>query len=213
MTVYGPDSEDVAVAPQVVPAGTTVELSAVVAERRYMTDTLHPVAAAEYFVDAPGQDSNGTPLSPSDGAWGGEVEPVTATVDTTGWTPGRHYLLVHGRSESGDWGPFTAVFVYTSGPNGSSPVIEGYVRDAVTEVSLEATVTANGFQTSSDAATGYYSLTVISDTYDLSAVTIGYTISTVLGVKALDGQTLRHDFYLSRVGPWRAYLPVVLRDG
>jgi hypothetical protein len=202
MTVYGPDSEDLAVAPHVVPAGTAVELAAVVADRRYLTDTLHPVAAAEYFVDAPGQDGSGTPLSPSDGAWGGEVEPVTATVDTTGWMPGRHYLLVHGRNESGDWGPFSAVFVYTGKPGVSLPQIEGYVRDAVTEVSLEATVTANNsFQTSSDATTGYYSLTVISDTYDLSAVAASYAISTVMGIEALDGQTMQQDFHLLRMAP------------
>ena len=201
MTVYGPDSEDLAVAPQVVQAGTAVELSATVVDQRYLTDTLKPVTAAEYFVDVPGEDGSGIPLAPSDGAWGGEVEPVTTTVDTTGWTPGRHYLLVHGRNESGDWGPFTAVFVYTSEPGTSSPVIEGYVRDADMEAPLEATVTADAFQARSDAVTGYYSMTVISDTYELTAVADGYESSSVLTVEAFDGQTVRQDFGLFRLRP------------
>ena len=42
------------------------------------------------------------------------VEKIHAAVAvdiTSGLTLGRHYILIHGQSDAGDWGPFTAVFL------------------------------------------------------------------------------------------------------
>lgn len=112
MTAYGPDAEELAVAPDAAPQSLPVQLTAAIADHRYGSDTLQPIAAAEYFIDAPGDDGAGIPMLPADGDWGDLIsETVTATVDTSGLAPGQHYLLVHGQNDSGDWGPFTAVFV------------------------------------------------------------------------------------------------------
>ncbi len=116
MTAYGPDTEDVTVAPGEVLPGTSAQLTANIADRRYGADPLVAVAAAEYFVDAPGEDGTGSPLAPADGFWGGPSEEVTGTVDTSGLALGRHYILIHGRNEDGDWGPFTAVFLIVGTP-------------------------------------------------------------------------------------------------
>jgi len=121
MTVYGPDTHSVAVSEPSVPQGTPVQLTATVFDARYGGDPLQPVVAAEYFADFPGADGTGTPMSPADGAWGGTSEGVVATVDTSALAPGRHYLLVHGRNDDGDWGPFTAVFLTTT--IGSDPEV------------------------------------------------------------------------------------------
>ncbi|MBN1136278.1 MAG: PKD domain-containing protein, partial [Anaerolineae bacterium] len=119
ITSYGPDTQNIVVTPDSVPQGTPVALTANVADHRYGGDTLKPIAAAEYFVDAPGADGSGIAMSPADGAWGETNEDVQATVDTSGMAPGQHYILVHGRNNEGKWGPFTAVFVSTT--TGSTP--------------------------------------------------------------------------------------------
>jgi carboxypeptidase T len=114
ITAYGPDTQDVAVAPDSVPQGTPVGLTANIADHRYGADPLQPIFGAEYFLDAPGDDGTGMAMSPSDGSWGGLSEDVEATVDTSALAPGKHSLRVHGLNDDGDWGPFTAVFVTTT---------------------------------------------------------------------------------------------------
>jgi len=111
MTTYGPDTADVAVVPSEVPPATPVQLTATVADYRLVGDPVAPIAAAEYFIDIPGPDGTGIPMAAADGAWGELSEDVTATAGTSGLTLGRHYILVHGRSDAGNWGPFTAVFL------------------------------------------------------------------------------------------------------
>jgi hypothetical protein len=113
---YGPDAQDLAVSPADVPGGTPVDLTGTVLDQRYGGDTLQPIAGAEYFIDAPGADGTGFPMSPSDGAWGETNEPVEAVVDTTGLSQGQHYILVHGQNDDGFWGPYTAVFLNVSTP-------------------------------------------------------------------------------------------------
>jgi PKD repeat protein len=76
-------------------------------------------------------------------------------------------------------------------------MIEGYVRDAGTNLPLAATVTAGSFQASTDPTTGFYSMTVISGTYDLTAESADHSAVTVTGVQAQDYQTVQQDFYLS----------------
>jgi len=111
VTAYGPDAEELTVAPGAALQSQPVQLTAVITDHRYGGDALQPIAAAEYFVDAPGDDGAGVPMLPADGDWGDLSETVTATVDISGLALGKHYLLVHGQNDDGDWGPFTAAFV------------------------------------------------------------------------------------------------------
>ncbi len=114
-TSYGPDAHTLAVSPDPVPAGTPVTLTATIEDIRllnsYCTLAEQPVAQAEFFVDAPGSDGSGLAMVPIDGSWDEIAEEASAMVDTSSLAPGTHYLLVHGRSSAGQWGPFTAVFL------------------------------------------------------------------------------------------------------
>jgi carboxypeptidase T len=110
-TAYGPDTQTESVVPDEVLPGTSVQLRANVADHRYGSDPLQPIAAAEYFLDAPAGDGTGIPMVPSDGTWGDLSEDVKAVVDTSGLALGRHTILVHGQNDDGDWGPFSAVFL------------------------------------------------------------------------------------------------------
>ncbi len=195
MTAYGPDTQDVVAVPGVIPPGTPVELTATVADHRYGADPLQPIAGAEFFFGVPGEDGTGTPMSPVDGSWGDLNEDVIASLDTSGIEPGQYYLLVHGQNDNGDWGPFSAVFLYVM-EEGVSPVIQGHVRDAGNNAPLDATVSAGTFQSYTDPDSGFYEMMVISGTYDVTAVATDYVTATVEGLEANNYEIITQDFYL-----------------
>jgi carboxypeptidase T len=133
ITAYGPDTQNLLTNPNDIPGGQPVDLTGTVLDQRYSGDPLQPIAAAEYFIDASGEDGTGIAMSPSDGAWSGTSENVQALVDTHSLGEGKHYILVHGKNANGFWGPFTAVFlsVFDAPPtadfSANSPVKLGQV--------------------------------------------------------------------------------------
>jgi len=118
--VYGPDATDLSATPDDAPGGLPINLSATIRDERYGSDLLQPVMAAEYFIDAPGEDGTGAPMAPSDGDWGETSEGVEVMIDTTLLSEGQHYILVHGMNDDGFWGPFTAVFLNIITPTSNS---------------------------------------------------------------------------------------------
>jgi PKD repeat protein len=203
MTPAGPDALDLAAVPGGVAPGEPVQLAATIDDTNYNNDNgaepVQNIVAAEYYVDVPPWVTTTVPIpypmSAVDGAFNETVEEVEATIDTAGLSQGRHIIFVRGQDAASNWGAISAVFLYVIDPV-VAPVIEGFVRDASTNAPLAATVTADPFQDDTDPASGYYSMMVISDTYDVSAVAPGYAISTAIGVEALDYQTVQQDFYL-----------------
>jgi len=199
----GPDALSVTLSKAGVVAGEPVTIAATLDDTRYNNQEgvapTQTVVAAEYYIDVPpwvtATTSISYPLAASDGAFDASVEAVAATLDTTGLSMGRHMVFVRGRDADGNWGPFSAGFLYSLDP-ATAPIIEGFVRKAESRSPLLATVSAGPFQTQTDLATGYYSMTLISGTYDLSAVAAGYAISTVEGLTLSDNQTLQQDFAL-----------------
>ncbi|MDW8317177.1 MAG: M14 family metallopeptidase [Anaerolineae bacterium] len=134
LTPAGPDALNVAVSSSTVTAGTPVNLTATINDTRYNnsrgTEPTQPIAAAEYYVDTPPWQG-GTPIAmaAADGSFNSTVENVTATVNTTGLTPGRHILFVRGRDSAGNWGAFSAVFLTVQAAPCQAP-------DAVTNLSI-----------------------------------------------------------------------------
>ena len=56
-------------------------------------------------------------MSASDGSFDATVEGVEATIDTTGLSAGQHIVFVRGQDAAGNWGAFSAVFLYVSAPS------------------------------------------------------------------------------------------------
>jgi hypothetical protein len=114
----GPEVLDVTASPNAGLAGSTVVLSAVADDtRKYGTVPAlpsHPISAARYSLDVPSwvEGSVTMPLAPKDGTFNAAREPLTATLDTAGWTPGRHTVFVEAANSTGVWGVPTAVFVW-----------------------------------------------------------------------------------------------------
>jgi hypothetical protein len=50
-------------------------------------------------------------MSAVDGSFNSTIEPVQASVFTSGLTAGRHTLFVEGQDASGNWGVPTALFL------------------------------------------------------------------------------------------------------
>jgi hypothetical protein len=76
------------------------------------TDALSNVTAAEYFIDSPGANGNGTAMSASDGNFNSSSEGVTATLTATqfnGLNGGSHTIYVHGKDAAGNWGATDSV--------------------------------------------------------------------------------------------------------
>jgi carboxypeptidase T len=206
LTPAGPDALSVAVAPGAIVPGTAVHLAATIDDTRYNnsngTEPTQNIAAAEFYVDVPPWVTTTTPvalpMTAVDGSFNQKTEAVEATIDTGGLAKGRHIVFVRGQDAAGNWGAFSAVFLYVIDPD-VAPVIEGYVRDAGNSSPLDATVTAGEFQTQTNPATGFYTMMVISGTYDVTASATGYASATASDVQAQDYQTVQQDLYLFAV--------------
>jgi PKD repeat protein/murein tripeptide amidase MpaA len=124
MTPAGPDAVgpvlDAGSDPSGVPGGTIVNLSASINDTRYNnsngSEPTQNIAAAEYYVDTPPWVTDPAPvaiaMSASDGSFDSTIEGVEAAVDTTGWSAGQHIIYVRGQDTDGNWGAFSAVFLY-----------------------------------------------------------------------------------------------------
>ena len=196
LTPAGPDALELTVSPAGLIPGDPAQLTAIIDDTRYNhsngAESAQHIAAAEFYLDVPPWITTTTPIAypmaVADGALDETIEKVEATIDTSGLSAGRHIVFVRGQDALGNWGPVSARFLYMLEP-GVSPIIEGHVREAQSDAPLEATVTAGAFQASTDPATGAYSMTVISGTYEISAVAAGYMISTATDTRR-SGRTL-----------------------
>lgn len=113
----GPEALTLAVSPATVNAGTTVNLTASINDTRYNsngwgTEPTQAIAAARYSIDTPiWQAASPIAMSATDGVFNATIEGVTAAVNTTGLSSGKHIIYVQGRDAAGNWGLPSAVFV------------------------------------------------------------------------------------------------------
>ncbi len=113
----GPDVLQANVFPASGQPGSLRSLQAVAASGRAFGYTPLPPApnltAARYTVDNPSWIAGTVThaLNALDGSFNSSNETIVATLDTTGWSPGRHTVFIEAQSVGGDWGVPTAVFV------------------------------------------------------------------------------------------------------
>jgi hypothetical protein len=133
MTPAGPDSLALALSagsdPSGVPAGTAVTLSGTIDDTRYNNsngaEPSQNITAAEYYIDTPPWVTSPTPvafvMSAVDGTFDSTSEAADGVIDTTGLSEGRHTVFVHGRDAAGNWGAFSAVFLYINNTVDTDP--------------------------------------------------------------------------------------------
>lgn len=199
MNPAGPDSLSLVASPAAVTPGEPVLLTATANDTRYAGgEPTQNISAARYSIDNPSwiTDTLTYPMEASDGNFNSNIENIQASIDTTDLSTGRHTIFVESKDANNNWGVTSAAFLYVIEP-GVSPVIQGYVREAGTNLPLAASVTAGLFNTVSDPATGYYSMTVISGTYIMIAEGADHDPVTIEDVIAQDYQTVQQDFLLN----------------
>lgn len=128
MTPLGPDTISLAVSSSTVPAGTVVTLTGVGNDTRYKSgsgEATQAIAQAEYYVDTPPWVTGATAIamSASDGNFNSTAENVTASVNTAGWSNGRHTLFLRSKDANGNWGAVSAIFLTVEGQANLAPII------------------------------------------------------------------------------------------
>ncbi|MEN6555406.1 MAG: M14 family zinc carboxypeptidase [Anaerolineaceae bacterium] len=148
MTPAGPDSINLALSQSSVPAGTIVTLTGQVNDTRYKSgsgEPTQPIAEAQYSADLPYWEAGYAPvaLSPADGSFNSSSENVTASINTTGWQPGRHILYVRGKDNLNNWGAVSAIFLTIEGPVNTPPVADGQSLKTRRDLPLNITLTGS----------------------------------------------------------------------
>ena len=201
LTPAGPETRSVLVDIPEPGIGIDVTLSATVDDTHFNnqngTEPTQNIAAANYYVDTPPWDGAAVahPMTAQDGAFDEKTEGVVGIIDTTGMSTGRHFIYVVGQDTSGSDGPVSAIFLNVMDPT-AFPVIRGSVVDADTQAPLDADVQAGVYHTNTDPATGVYTLTLPSGTYDVTASATGYKSVTVNDVALADYQVYTMTFQL-----------------
>ena len=115
----GPDVLNLAVSAATVTAGTPVNLTATLNDTRYNSngwgnEPTQAIQSGRYSIDLPSWKSLPPDLrllTAADGAFNSSIESVTATIDTSGWSTGRHTVFVEGVDANGNVGVPTAIFI------------------------------------------------------------------------------------------------------
>jgi hypothetical protein len=178
LTTRGPDTNAVAVAPQIVTPGTQVHISATINYAWTGNIYAQNVAAAEYYLDTPPW-AGGTPVAmqPADGAFDSMTESVEADLNSTGLSLGRHIIYVRGRGISeyeghASWGPMSAVFLdVVSELSTPTPTTMPSTTPSPTQI---ATSTPQATQTAIGTPTGTRTATVVASVTP-TACTIAFT--------------------------------------
>ncbi len=121
ITPAGPDSINVSLSNGAsaggVAPGTNVTVSATANDARFNnsngTESTQNISAAEYYIDVPPWSSgaNAFAMQANDGGFNERSEGVSATIDTSSLSVGRHTVYVRSRDTSGNWGAVSAEFL------------------------------------------------------------------------------------------------------
>ena len=113
---FGPTVANPTASPTSVPVATTITLTATATDPPNADAAGSSITATEWFDGTDPGTGRGHPMVAVDGAFNSPTEPVTATVDTTGWTSGPHTVSVRGLDAVGNWGSTGTVTVTITTP-------------------------------------------------------------------------------------------------
>jgi len=118
ITPAGPDTTNVALQFNTpVPSGTLVDVTATADDTRFNnsngTEPTQSINNAEYYIDTPpwNAGANAIAMSAIDGSFNSNNESITASIDTSGLSVGRHTIYVRSQDASGVWGAVSAAFL------------------------------------------------------------------------------------------------------
>ena len=113
-----PRVAEISVTPDHVHAGDSVVLNA-----KVVTGWKMEVRYIEYFVDIIGERGDGTPLRFTRTEYYGQATEAAATINTTGWSEGRHTIFVQSLDSRGVWSEPGLVMLTVTKPEGALAAI------------------------------------------------------------------------------------------
>jgi hypothetical protein len=120
-----------------VEQGTPFTFNAFIDDHTYGSDvpinppTERNITAAEYYLDTPPwAGGTAVPMSATDGTFNQHTEGVTASIDTSALSLGRHTIYFRGQNTSTNWGAATAVWLNV----GSAALADLSVAETVSPV-------------------------------------------------------------------------------
>lgn len=115
----GPDSVNLSLSAQNVTPGASLYLYVTADDTRYDSagwgeEPSQPIQAARYSLDTPSWvvGTQTHPLLPIDGDFNSPIENLSAIIDTTSLTPGRHTIFVESQDAGSSWGVPSAIFLW-----------------------------------------------------------------------------------------------------
>ncbi len=106
-----------------IQGGKLLSLNATISDLRFNTrngtEPTQNIVAAQYTLELPpwAPGAVPTPMTASDGAFDQKTENVTASLDTSQLSVGRHIVYVRGQDASGSWGAVQALFLEITTPD------------------------------------------------------------------------------------------------
>ena len=116
----GPDSMQIQAAPATVVEGFPLNVTAIANDNRYYDpkspEPAQNIAAARFSIDVPSwiTGTQTITMTASDGLFDSTIEKIQGNLETKGFIPGRHMLLVESQDKSGNWGVPSAVFFWVN---------------------------------------------------------------------------------------------------
>jgi carboxypeptidase T len=199
----GPDTLNSKLSTNGVTAGSVISITATADDTRYSGgETSQPISETRYSIDAPSwiSGTQTVALDPVDGTLDQPIEKLQGSLATGGLPSGRHLLFIESQDSAGHWGPPSALFFYVLDPK-TNPHLEGRVRSAADNQPLAAAIQAGPFNTQSDPATGYYSMTLLSGDYPASASAAGFSTAKAGDLSIEPSGTYSQDFTLYPICP------------
>lgn len=229
----GPDTIGVQVAPDLVPIGAPIFVSANLDGSRYNqsngSEPVRAIAAASAYLDALPWNGTAQALTASDGAFDSPAETATGWLGSSGVAPGRHIVYVQGIDSAGNAGTPNAAFVDVAAPE-QIATMTGTVTARADGTPIVATIastdtsTGDRRSTMSEATDGHYTQFTRAGTVDLRVSAPGYLTEKVAGLALAGGSTTARDFQLlpncsildddveSGAGHWTAQAPWTVVD-
>ena len=172
----GPDVVDPVLGPFLVDPGEAISIEALVDDTRSEnsngSEPVQAISGAEIWIDDAPWDTGAQPVATMtalDGAFDSPNETVAGTFDTSGLAPGRHFAFVRGLDAAGNYGPVSARFFWIA--DGTEGSVSGTVTDLDGGQPLAALLSVDGLgpATSSDGASGAYTLRLPAGTWTVRA--------------------------------------------
>lgn len=195
----GPIVEDLHVIPNVIVAGTDIEVSGVAQDDHYNhqngSQTLQPIASvAAYLGSHPASGGQAIALAAKDGSFNDTVEGFSGTVQASQLAQGKQLLYVQASDTQGP-GATYAQFVEVTDAS-SAAQLYGQVRDAGTGQSIPNAVLSINQSFAASKADGSYQQWVMPGTHDLSVEAAGYSTHTIDDIQLTAGSAQQFDVWL-----------------